>query len=160
MPLKQPLKERFLKKISYEGTCWIWSGCKNRGYGIIHNGLRPYPVHRLAWELYREVIPKGLVVRHRCPQHRKDCCNPDHLCLGTQYDNMKDAIEDGTISKGEDRPCSKLTEDQVREIIELYPNLPRYNYPYMKEKAKEYGVSKSTITDIFYGKTWKHISGL
>lgn len=156
----KPLKERFDEKISFEGDCWVWTGYKNRGYGYIHNGSRPHPAYRVAWELYRGTIPEGLVVRHRCPQRRKDCCNPDHLKIGTQKQNMEDAIEDGTILRGEERHLSKLTESDVEDILLGFPHLKGYNYQYMREKASQYGVSVNTIADIFYGRSWKHISGL
>ena len=158
----KPLKERFDEKISFEGDCWVWTGCKNKGYGCLHVGLgkeaRPRPAHRVGWELYKGDIPDGLVVRHRCPNKRKDCCNPDHLKIGTQKQNMEDAIEDGTISRGENRHQSKLKEEQVRNILLNYPNTRGANWVYCQEKAKEYSVGVSTIVDICYGRTWTHIS--
>lgn len=54
---------------------------------------------------------------------------------------------------GEKHGKSKLTARQVREIKRRY-------IPYavgMKALAKEYGVAASTIRDIVYGTTWRHI---
>lgn len=36
-----------------------------------------YHAHRLAYEIFREPIPNGLVIDHLCKKH--DCVNPDHL---------------------------------------------------------------------------------
>jgi hypothetical protein len=157
----KPLKERFDEKISFEDGCWIWTGYKNKQYGYVHTGLKdekkPRAAYRVAWELYKGSIPEGLVVRHRCPKKRKDCCNPDHLKLGTQKDNMADAIEDGTISRGEKIHSSKLKEIQVRDILEHFPMTKGLNWIYFKEKAKEYGVGVQTVADICLRKTWTHI---
>ena len=155
------LKERFDEKISFEDGCWIWQGYKNRGYGYIHTGLhlekKPCPAYRVAWQLYKGQIPEGLVVRHRCPKKKKDCCNPDHLALGTQKQNMEDAIQDGTISRGEHRPCSKLKEEQVTDILQHFPLIRGLNWIYIKEKAHQYGVSPTTVADICFRRTWQHI---
>ena len=40
-------------------------------------------------------IPKGLLVMHKCDT--RACCNPDHLQLGTQKDNMADCAAKGRI---------------------------------------------------------------
>jgi hypothetical protein len=50
---------------------------------------------RLAWTLLRGEIPVGLSVCHRCDTPL--CVNPDHLFLGTQRDNMYDAIAKGRL---------------------------------------------------------------
>ena len=157
----KPLKERFDEKISFEDGCWIWTGYKNKGYGYIHAGLgknkSPKPAYRVAWELYKGAIPETLVVRHRCPKKRKDCCNPEHLLLGTQKDNMNDAIEDNTICHGENRPQSKLSEEDALDILSNYPLVEGLNWIYICMKAEEYEIGTSTVADICCRRTWKHL---
>jgi HNH endonuclease len=68
--------------------CHVWTGAKQGKYGQLHVG-----VHRLAWELANGPIPKGMHVLHRCDNSR--CCNPDHLFLGTQSENMADLSRKG-----------------------------------------------------------------
>lgn len=59
---------------------------------------------------------KGLVVRHKCDN--PSCINPEHLCIGTQADNIRDMMERnrGFWLSREKHGMAKLTEEQVREI--------------------------------------------
>lgn len=71
------------------------------GYGrLIRNGME-YRAHRVALALrlgYADgVLPLDVVVRHQCDN--PPCVNPDHLLVGSQADNMRDAKVRGR-SKG------------------------------------------------------------
>ena len=79
--------------------CCEWTGsCNNHGYGRrSRNGVVGY-VHRQAWEEAFGPIPKGMRVLHRCDNPR--CYNVDHLFLGTQGDNVRDAVAKGRHSNG------------------------------------------------------------
>jgi hypothetical protein len=77
------------------------SGCiefvRNRdqnGYGRVHQML----AHR--WSL----LLCGIDIADKCVLHRCDnppCVNPDHLFVGTQQDNIADAMAKGRIPKGD-----------------------------------------------------------
>ena len=54
--------------------------------------------HRLAWELTFGPIPDGLHVLHACDN--PPCIRPDHLMLGTQRANMRDAGRKGRLGVG------------------------------------------------------------
>ena len=83
---------RFFSRIErrHGGECWPWIGCvTNRGYGLISIGGHPVAPHRLAFEIFCELIPAGLQIDHMCHNgsgcpggsaclHRR-CCNPEHL---------------------------------------------------------------------------------
>lgn len=85
------LAERFWPRVRQldHAACWLWTGGLGpRGYGHIAFQRRVWRVHRVAWLLSRGPIPHGLQVHHRCDVRL--CCNPQHLWLGTQAENVTD----------------------------------------------------------------------
>lgn len=81
-----------------ENGCREWAGGRNTfGYGIVASNGRPR-AHRLAWELTFGPIPEGLFVCHHCDN--PPCCEPLHLFLGTQKDNVQDAVAKGRMRNG------------------------------------------------------------
>ena len=98
----------------------------------------------MAWMLVNGPIPDGLLILHHCDN--PPCCNPIHLFLGTQSDNMRDAA-----SKGRIRGYRKLSDDQVRGIRALYGTMPQYRI------AEQFGISKMNVSFIVRRLTWKHV---
>lgn len=147
------LEERFWKKVDKRepDECWEWMGAQNgAGYGKIGRGGRREGLvlaHRLSWELANGVIPEGQCVCHHCDN--PGCVNPAHLFLGTNIDNMQDAVEKGRMVRGSAIKGAKLTEQDVREILCFLAA----GYPH-KEIAEAYNVARVTITQINTGKIW------
>jgi hypothetical protein len=88
----KPFLDRFWEKVDRRSPeeCWQWLGSrlKPSGHGRFNIGGRVHLAHRVAYEIQNGQIPHGMVVRHRC--NFAPCCNPSHLELGTQADNVRD----------------------------------------------------------------------
>lgn len=160
----KPAIERVLNKvvrIPFSG-CWIFTGASNEfGYGIVGTGGRGASndrAHRITYKHFHGEIPNGLFVCHECDV--PSCCNPDHLFLGTNQDNVNDMMKKGRNSKpprnphvaGSKHPLSKLTDQQVKLIRKTYHELGCSQ----EELAKCYGVVRQTISKVVNNKRYKN----
>ncbi len=94
--MKKTLEERFWTKVARCATdeCWLWMGARNRtSYGQVRAHNKTMLAHRVAWELANGPILEGWRVCHRCDN--SSCCNPAHLWLGTDADNVADCEAKG-----------------------------------------------------------------
>lgn len=99
-------------------------------------------LHRFIYEYYIEEIPEDLIIRHTCDNVL--CINPKHLKTGTLKDNARDMVVRGRASTGERNGFSKLTDNEVDEIRDLY-RLKIFN---QTELGNTYGVSQRHISNI------------
>lgn len=145
--------ERFWRKVDRKGIddCWPWiAGTTGRGdYGKIKYNDIVFNAHRISWILIYGDIPIGMSVLHRCDNGL--CQNPNHLFLGTQYDNIQDRTKkDRSFKpKGEKNVKVKLSKDQVNEIRKRYNNGES-----SKDLGKEYDVTTNQILLIIDNKCW------
>ena len=102
-PQHLTLEERFWAKVHKTETCWLWAAALwPNGYGHFAMPTHHALAHRVAWEFMKGPIPDNLDVLHDCPQgDNKACVNPDHLWLGTQKENAKDAVTKGQFKPGQ-----------------------------------------------------------
>ena len=146
----------FWEKVDRSGgndSCWLWTdhvnGC---GYGKLSINGKSHLAHRIAYELIYGPIPTGLCVCHRCDV--RNCCNPSHLFLGTQADNMHDKAIKGRAAHnhliGERNPGAVFTERQVREIRARWDAGEKSRHAL----ANEYGVSVGAIMGVVNRKSW------
>ena len=152
----QSLSDRFYSYVDFSSPngCWNWSASTRHGYGQFFYNGKIVAAHRLSWELANGPIPDGLVVRHKCPNgDNPSCVNPAHLRLGTHQDNVNDKVEADRQVKGENIVQSKLTEEGVIAIRDLY----RTGNFTQKEIACNYNMNRKHIGEIIRGNQWKHI---
>ena len=96
--------------------CWLWlSACTSQGYGTLSTGMKWRLAHRLSYEVFVGPIPEGLVVRHSCDN--PPCVNPEHLLIGTNKDNMQDAVARGRMEHGSSRWSARLREEDIPDVI-------------------------------------------
>jgi hypothetical protein len=133
-----------------ESGCWVWLGClDNHGYGSFRSKGENFKAHRVAFEAFSGVVPDGHVVCHRCDV--RYCVNPSHLFVGTQAENLADAVAKGRMHRGEAHGSAKLSEADVRVICNAEGLSQR-------ELARKFGVTQMTIQRVRSGKAWAHIS--
>jgi hypothetical protein len=82
--------------------CWLWQGYVRPdattsggifvrgGYGQIGYRGRSMPVHRAMWTILHGAPSSNVFVCHTCDV--RHCCNPDHLWLGSNADNIRDMV--------------------------------------------------------------------
>lgn len=140
-----------------ENGCWIWQR-RSHGSGYVCHGIpltkRTAKAHRTSYEAFVGPIPigsgpHGTVVMHVCDV--RACCNPDHLRLGTQAENMADRNRKGRQASvaGSHHGMSKLTEADVLRI--------RASGATGAEIARLYGITPTNASFILRRKTWRHI---
>jgi hypothetical protein len=157
---RSTLSERFWSKVALGGSdeCWEWQAARRTaGYGAFKIGGRQgkiHNAHRIAWVLTHGEIEDELFVLHRCDN--RPCCNPAHLFLGTQLDNMRDMFAKGRRppAVGERSGNARLTEAAVIAA--------RANYGGRSGEVKalcvKYGVHKNTMLAALHRRTWKHVA--
>lgn len=138
----------FSNNLKLEDECWRWTrGHDKDGYGIATIAGVKMPAHRASWILwYTPESVIGQYVLHKCKN--RDCCNPGHLYLGNQKQNVQDQIEAGTFVFGSKNGQAVLDEETV--VVIRLSNEP------MKTLAKRYGVSYATIWDV-RNRSWRHV---
>ncbi len=153
-------KCKLLGDIKKKKGCWEWQGKLHpNGYGYTGNyeTKKKEHVHRVSYREFNGDIPEGMCVCHKCDNRK--CINPKHLFLGTQKENVFDAISKGRMEhvklcapKGEKNWNAKLDNEKVKSIRNEIKDGIRCTVI-----ARKYGVGSSVIYLIRDGKAWKHI---
>jgi len=158
------LKDLFIKKINKASgifrnglpdECHIWIGSKEKwGHGLFQldlcKKLGILKAHRLAMYFFKneEYMKKEEQnVLHSCDE--PSCCNPNHLRMGTDAENVEDMDSRGrrTILKGSSNGFAKFDDDQINQIKELRKS--GQTYPQIAER---FSCSRRTIERICLGK--------
>jgi hypothetical protein len=151
--------DRFWSKVEKTDSCWNWTASKfHHGYGSfgVKQPTGKYKIHyahRVSYVIEHGSITDGLCVLHSCDN--RACVNPAHLWLGTQAQNVADAVAKGrmrtTPRYGESNSYSKLTEADVIAIRKIGSSRPQATI------AKEFGVTQSLIGYVIRRTIWKHV---
>lgn len=159
--LSDKFKTRFWSnvRIAKPNECWLWKLAKaSNGYGLLslkrNRKNRTFLAHRLAWMLHNDRnIPNHKGILHSCIGQR-DCCNPAHLRIGTQKENLQEMTDQGrrVATVGEAAHSCKLTNEQVIQIRNLH-----YQGVGQHTIARMFKVSHPSIFRIVHRQGWKHI---
>lgn len=141
-----PLETRFWRRVDRRGPdeCWNWTPIpKGEWYGdlnIAGRGSGKIRAHVLSYQIHKGEAPKGMVVRHTCD--KKPCCNPNHLVLGTQADNVADMMSRNQRQRARTFPKSVVAE--IRRAVTI-PGAT------LKKTAETYGCSITFARNVRLG---------
>lgn len=142
---------RLTAKLNKTETCWLWTGATSlNGYGVTSYKKQCLRAHRMMYELTKGPIPDGMYVCHSCDVRL--CCNPDHLFLGSHFDNMVDMFEKGRAPRGDHNGNHKLTPEQVLEIRRLSGEGLSG-----AELSRRFGISSVQVSKIVRRTRWAHL---
>lgn len=138
----------------------------NRGYATVNlhkeGKAKRFTIHRLvAFAFLKDSYFEDAVINHIDENQLNN--NVENLEWVTQKENLNKAQDNrqvqengrtwGGVSYGENNGMSKVTEQDVLEIRELY-NTGLYTH---QEIADMYGLSKTNAGDIIRRKIWKTV---
>jgi hypothetical protein len=132
--------------------CINWTGCKSgSGYGTRTVNGRSVTAHAAAWEEANGCqVPKGMVVMHSCAN--KLCVNPEHLSVGTQSENCREATARGV------RWNQAVTQEEAELIRWCRKQGPRKgNYGWAKKTAAALGLYPGTVGRICRNETYLEV---
>lgn len=115
----------------------------------IGNGKsRPIGVHQLVADAFIGPVPENQEVRHLngIPSDYRY----ENLAYGTKQDNANDRVQHGGYKQGASHINAKLNQGQVESVRKK-----RASGSKVKDLAKEFAVSTSTIELVLYGKSYK-----
>lgn len=141
--------ERFWSHVDRTGgefACWPWTASRDKagyGYCMIHG--KRHKSHRVAAAISVGFVDEDYLACHHCDF--TSCCNPNHIFVGTQADNMKDCRDKRRTASGERSSKSKLTYSEVEEI--------RSSSGSLRKLGARFGVSGVQILRIRRGDQWK-----
>lgn len=137
--------KRFIGSISgkYYSICYKDNNNKRRIIGV----------HRLVHTIYNEPIPLGYEINHIDGNKLNN--HYTNLEAITTSENIKHAFKLGLQQKkeGEQSRFSKVSDQDVIDIRNKYAT-GNYSHQIL---SKEYGITKTAITMILNGKTFKHL---
>jgi hypothetical protein len=166
------LRNRFWGKVNKDGPtireelgpCWEWIGYRlPKGYGRLWGGRGNGYVyaHRVAWalthgELEAAARQGDAIVLHKCDN--PPCCNPEHLTVGSQADNVKDrdlkgrGRWPGSSGGGTGTGLRQFSDDDVVAMHAL-----RLHGHTQADIGHRFGTGQPQVSNILSRKTYAHV---
>lgn len=117
----------------------------------LYPGNHRWLIHRLVLEVFSGPCPEGMEGRHY-PDRSPGNNHVENLSWSTPKQNQADKVGHGTHVFGEQIRQAKLTEKQVVEIRSRIKSGTS-----CQSLSEIYKVSRSNISFIVQGKTWRHL---
>lgn len=145
--------------------CWDWTGYRRGNYGRLELNGHKHGAHKISYVIHFGPVPPKKCVLHKCDN--PPCCNPKHLRLGTQLQNVEDMFKKGrdhhasgpfskerllAAARGERNAGAKLKEGQVLELRKLHRSGFRPT-----DLAPQFGISNVQFWNIVSRRCWRHI---
>jgi hypothetical protein len=149
----RPIKERFMEHVDKTDGCWNWNGAMiSKGtYGSFSYRTKRMLAHRASWLIHVGGINDGLFVLHTCDNPR--CVNPEHLFLGTQKENMRDAVKKGRLAglhTGDKNLTSKINQNIANDIRRSRVEM-KATY---KELSQMFSICPTQVANIIKNRCW------
>lgn len=148
--------DRFWQNVAVKtpSDCWLWTlSVDLYGYGRFSTHKRHLKAHRVSWTLTNGVIPDAMRVCHNYPTGDNPlCCNPAHLFLGTQKENMEDAAKKWRTFRGSIGVVYKVTEEDIPVIRR------RALTESALKVGLDYGITRTAVTAICRRERWAHVA--
>ena len=148
--------ENFQLYVRDTGSCHIWTGKVERsGYGRVSWHGKKRLAHRVAAYLCGliDTLDAPDRILHSCDNRL--CCNPAHLSIGSQRDNMRDAVSKGRMKIPDNRGTrsgnAKLSEADISAIKHSYA----IGGESQKNIGAQYGVSQMVISRVVRGVSYR-----
>lgn len=134
--------------------CWAWTGVIDAdGYGLaaltVDGRQRVYKAHRLALHLSGVDVPGRLLALHSCGHPA--CCNPHHLRVGDQAENMRDRAREGKYGHRKTRRHAAAEVLAMREMAASGASFGSV--------ARAFGIDRSAARRICTGATYRQVGG-
>jgi hypothetical protein len=126
-------------------------------YVVLYKNKKPYTngIHRLVLESFVNPAPTN---KHHAA-HNDGVRNNNYvynLRWATAKENSADRVIHGTLPEGETHGKSKLTNEQVKYILNNY-EYDGHKKSSIYQLCKKFSVSKDTILKIIRGQIWKSV---
>lgn len=134
----------------HDEWCLIWPFTRDKhGRGNLGYNGKGYWAHRFMCELAHGPAPEGKPhAAHNCGKGHEGCVNPRHLDWKSVSENMQDRW-DAVLVRHPNGTARRLQKNQAREIFAAK------GLRTQGELAAQYGISESSVSNIWCGRTYK-----